>query len=112
MRGAQELRVKESDRIESVTSALRAVGGRITATDDGFRVRGVPARPQRRGAVESRGDHRIAMLGALAGLLSREGVERIRDRQNDGGRVLLRYRLGHGHVVIRAKLEVGLGDRL
>ncbi len=75
VRGAQELRVKESDRIESVTSALRAVGGRITATDDGFRVRGVPARPQRRGAVESRGDHRIAMLGALAGLLSREGVE-------------------------------------
>jgi len=41
---------------------------------DGFRVRGVPARP-RGGRVHARGDHRIAMLGAVAGLLSREGVE-------------------------------------
>jgi 3-phosphoshikimate 1-carboxyvinyltransferase len=72
--GAQELRVKETDRIETVTSGLRAIGVRITATEDGFRVRGVPARP-RGGAIESSGDHRIAMLGAVAGLASREGVE-------------------------------------
>jgi 3-phosphoshikimate 1-carboxyvinyltransferase len=73
--GAQELRVKESDRIEMVTNALRAVGARVTASYDGLRVRGVPSRPQGGGVVESGGDHRIAMLGALAGLVSREPVE-------------------------------------
>ena len=72
--GAQELRVKETDRIETVTAALRALGVRIAATDDGFRVRGVPAR-LRGGTMDSAGDHRIAMLGAVAGLGSREGVE-------------------------------------
>jgi 3-phosphoshikimate 1-carboxyvinyltransferase len=71
--GAAELRQKESDRIETVTTALRALGVRITPTDAGFRVRGVPARPKG-GAIDSRGDHRIAMLGAVAGLVSREGV--------------------------------------
>ncbi len=75
LRGARELRVKESDRIETVTSALRAVGVRITATDDGFRVRGVPTRPHGGGVIEPNGDHRIAMLGAIAGLTSREAVE-------------------------------------
>jgi 3-phosphoshikimate 1-carboxyvinyltransferase len=74
VRGAQELRVKESDRIESVTNALRAVGIRIRPTYDGFRVRGVPSRPQGGGVVDSGGDHRIAMLGALLGLVSREAV--------------------------------------
>jgi 3-phosphoshikimate 1-carboxyvinyltransferase len=73
--GAQELRVKESDRIEMVTNALRAIGARVTASYDGLRVRGVPSRPQGGGVVESGGDHRIAMLGALAGLVSREPVE-------------------------------------
>jgi 3-phosphoshikimate 1-carboxyvinyltransferase len=71
--GAQELRVKETDRIETVTNALRALGVRITASDDGFRVRGVPSRPKG-GGMESGGDHRIAVLGAVAGLVSREGV--------------------------------------
>jgi 3-phosphoshikimate 1-carboxyvinyltransferase len=75
VRGAQELRQKESDRIETVTSALRAIGARITPSYDGFRVRGVPTRPQGGGVVEAGGDHRIAMLGAVAGLVSREGVE-------------------------------------
>jgi 3-phosphoshikimate 1-carboxyvinyltransferase len=74
VRGASELRVKESDRIETVTTALRALGVRIAETEDGFRIRGVPARP-RGGAMDSREDHRIAMLGAVAGLVSREGVE-------------------------------------
>jgi 3-phosphoshikimate 1-carboxyvinyltransferase len=74
VRGAEELRVKESDRIEAVTSALRAIGVRIRERPDGFEVTGVPARP-RGGKVDSRGDHRIAMLGALAGLVSREGVD-------------------------------------
>jgi 3-phosphoshikimate 1-carboxyvinyltransferase len=73
VRGAAELRQKESDRIETVTSALRALGVRIKSSDDGFRVMGVPARPKG-GAMESGGDHRIAMVGAVAGLVSREGV--------------------------------------
>jgi 3-phosphoshikimate 1-carboxyvinyltransferase len=72
--GARELRQKETDRIETVTNALRALGVRITASDDGFRVRGVPSRPKG-GGVESGGDHRLAILGAVAGLVSREGVE-------------------------------------
>jgi 3-phosphoshikimate 1-carboxyvinyltransferase len=72
--GAAELRVKESDRIEAVTDALRSLGARITARDDGFAVRGVPAR-LRGGRMRSAGDHRIAMLGAVAGLASRDGAE-------------------------------------
>jgi 3-phosphoshikimate 1-carboxyvinyltransferase len=73
VRGAAELRVKETDRIETVTTSLKALGVRITASDDGFRVRGVPSRP-RGGGMGSFGDHRLAMLGAVAGLVSREGV--------------------------------------
>jgi len=73
VRGAEELRKKETDRIETVTIALRSLGVRIAAEYDGFRVRGVPTRP-RGGGVDSAGDHRIAMLGAVAGLVSREGV--------------------------------------
>ncbi|HEY5294716.1 MAG TPA: 3-phosphoshikimate 1-carboxyvinyltransferase [Gaiellaceae bacterium] len=72
--GAGELRHKETDRIEAVVDALRAIGVRARGQDDGFSVTGVPARP-RGGRVDSRGDHRIAMLGAVAGLASREGVE-------------------------------------
>jgi 3-phosphoshikimate 1-carboxyvinyltransferase len=72
--GAAELRVKESDRIEAVVDELRRIGAHIRATPDGFRIRGVPAR-LRGGAVDTRGDHRIAMLGAIVGLASREGVE-------------------------------------
>jgi len=73
VRGAGELRVKETDRIETVTTSLKALGVRIAASDDGFRVRGVPSRP-RGGGMASFGDHRLAMLGAIAGLVSREGV--------------------------------------
>jgi 3-phosphoshikimate 1-carboxyvinyltransferase len=73
VRGAGELRVKETDRIETVTISLKALGVRIAASDDGFRVRGVPSRP-RGGGMDSFGDHRLAMLGAIAGLVSREGV--------------------------------------
>ena len=72
--GAAELRAKETDRIEALVDALRAIGVRAQGRPDGFTVTGVPARP-RGGRVEARGDHRIAMLGAVAGLASREGVE-------------------------------------
>ena len=73
--GAAELRVKESDRVESVKDALRPLGIHIETRQDGFRVRGVPSRPRGGGVIEARGDHRIAMLGAVAGLVSREGVD-------------------------------------
>src|SRR5439155_11880068 len=74
VRGAGELRVKETDRIESVTDALKPLGVRIRSSDDGFSVRGVPSRPNG-GRMTAAGDHRIAMLGAVAGLVSRVGVE-------------------------------------
>jgi 3-phosphoshikimate 1-carboxyvinyltransferase len=73
LRGAAELRTKETDRIDAVVDGLRALGAHITGTRDGFRVRGVPTR-LRGGTISSRGDHRIAMLGAIAGAASREGV--------------------------------------
>ena len=72
--GAAELRVKESDRIDGVVEELRRLGAHIRATKDGYRVRGVPAR-LRGGTLDARGDHRLAMLGAIAGVSSREGVE-------------------------------------
>ena len=74
VRGAKELRVKESDRIEAVTEGLRACGVHIRSREDGWTITGVPAR-LRGGRVDAHGDHRIAMLGAVAGLASREGVE-------------------------------------
>ena len=74
VRGAEELRHKESDRIDALVDALRAIGVRAKAHEDGFEVTGVPRRP-RGGRIDARGDHRIAMLGAVAGLASREGVE-------------------------------------
>ena len=74
VRGAAELRVKESDRLEAVVEELRRIGAHVRATRDGFRVRGVPAR-LRGGTFDAHDDHRLAMLGAVAGLSSREGVE-------------------------------------
>ena len=73
VRGAGELRVKESDRIATVAAAVNAVGGHVTALEDGFEVRGVPAR-LRGGTVDAAGDHRVAMLAAVAGVCSQQGV--------------------------------------
>jgi 3-phosphoshikimate 1-carboxyvinyltransferase len=73
VRGAEELRVKETDRIAAVVDGLRGLGADIEATPDGFAVRGGPG--LRGGTLDARGDHRMAMLGAVAGLASREGVE-------------------------------------
>ncbi|MGN6188935.1 MAG: 3-phosphoshikimate 1-carboxyvinyltransferase, partial [Conexibacter sp.] len=75
VRGAAELKVKESDRIETVVTGLRGLGAAIEATDDGFVVQGRGARALRGGRIASHGDHRLAMLGAIAGLASRGGVE-------------------------------------
>jgi 3-phosphoshikimate 1-carboxyvinyltransferase len=73
VRGAQELRLKESDRIVDVVEGLRGLGASIEATEDGFAVSGTGG--LRGGVFEAHGDHRLAMLGAVAGLASREGVE-------------------------------------
>ena len=73
VRGAGELRLKESDRIASVVEALTAIGAHVKALDDGFQVRGVPTR-LRGGSIDAAGDHRIAMLGAIAGACSQQGV--------------------------------------
>ncbi len=73
VRGAQELRLKESDRIEAVVEGLRGLGANIEALADGFVVSGTGR--LRGGQIEARGDHRLAMLGAVAGLASEEGVE-------------------------------------
>jgi 3-phosphoshikimate 1-carboxyvinyltransferase len=71
--GAEELRRKESDRIDAVVDGLGALGAEIEGRPDGFAVRGTGG--LRGGTIDARGDHRTAMLGAVAGLASREGVE-------------------------------------
>lgn len=71
--GASELRVKESDRIAAVTGALGGLGARIEAVEDGMLIEGTGRISG--GSVESGGDHRIAMLGAIAGLVAEEPVE-------------------------------------
>ncbi|MET0750653.1 MAG: 3-phosphoshikimate 1-carboxyvinyltransferase [Solirubrobacterales bacterium] len=70
---ASELRHKESDRIATVVGGLRGLGAEIEATGDGFAVVGGDG--LRGGELDAGGDHRLAMLGAVAGLASREGVE-------------------------------------
>lgn len=73
VRGAQELRVKESDRIAGVVAGLRGLGADIEDTPDGFAVRGTGGLEG--GRLEARGDHRLALLGAVAGVASSQGVE-------------------------------------
>ena len=63
MRGAGELRVKESDRISSLAAGFRAMGAGVEEYDDGFTLE---ARPLDGGAVDAAGDHRLAMAFAIA----------------------------------------------
>jgi 3-phosphoshikimate 1-carboxyvinyltransferase len=73
VRGAGELRFKESDRIATVVEGLRGLGATIEATPDGFAVSGTGS--LRGGRIDAHGDHRLALLGAVAGMASDEGVE-------------------------------------
>jgi 3-phosphoshikimate 1-carboxyvinyltransferase len=73
IRDAAELRRKESDRIATVAAALKAIGGSVEETDDGLVVHGAGRLDG--GMARSHGDHRIAMLAAVAGLASEQGVE-------------------------------------
>jgi 3-phosphoshikimate 1-carboxyvinyltransferase len=72
IRDAAELRRKESDRVATTCAALESLGATVEAREDGMRIEGVGG--LRGGTISSHGDHRIAMLGAVAGLASREGV--------------------------------------
>jgi 3-phosphoshikimate 1-carboxyvinyltransferase len=71
--GAAELRAKESDRIAGIVDGLTGLGAEIEGRPDGFAVRGTSG--LRGGTLDARGDHRLAMVGAVAGLASGEGVE-------------------------------------
>lgn len=64
LRGAEELRVKESDRIEAMAAGLRTLGVALETFPDGMRVVGGGLKG---GVVDSRGDHRVAMAFAVAG---------------------------------------------
>jgi 3-phosphoshikimate 1-carboxyvinyltransferase len=69
--GAEELRVKESDRIRAVVNALRALGGTAHELPDGWEVTGGPLAG---GTIESLGDHRIGMAFAFAALRAKGAV--------------------------------------
>lgn len=68
--GAGELRVKETDRVETMVAALRAVGAHVDPLPDGLVVGGQAGRPLEGGTVRSAGDHRVAMSMAVAALAS------------------------------------------
>jgi 3-phosphoshikimate 1-carboxyvinyltransferase len=63
VRGAAELRVKESDRISALARGFRAMGAEILEYPDGFRIE---SRPLQGGVVDAAGDHRLAMAFAVA----------------------------------------------
>ena len=84
IRDAEELRVKESNRVATTAATLRAFGVDIEERDDGFRVTG--GATLRSASVDSAGDHRLAILGAIAGLLA-AGETRV----NGAGVVVVSY---------------------
>ena len=74
--GLEELRVKESDRLAAMATALREVGVTLEETDDGLIIEGSHGEPlPGGGTIATHLDHRIAMSMAIAGLVSRKGVE-------------------------------------
>ncbi len=70
--GAEELRIKETDRIHSMVTGLNAVGGKIEERHDGCVIEGVKGFTG--GTISSFGDHRTAMSFLIAGLRSKEGI--------------------------------------
>jgi 3-phosphoshikimate 1-carboxyvinyltransferase len=79
VRGAAELRVKESDRLAAMATGLRTLGVQVDESDDGATIHGGSALGS--GTIESHGDHRIAMAFAIAGQLS-SGEVRVNDIAN------------------------------
>src|SRR5207302_8328080 len=78
IRDAAELRVKESDRIAALAENLRRMNAKVEERPDGLKVSGRAAGKLRGAEIEPRGDHRIAMAVAVAGLAA-EGNNVIRD---------------------------------
>jgi 3-phosphoshikimate 1-carboxyvinyltransferase len=81
IRDAEELRVKESDRIATTCAMLRAFGIACEPRPDGFVVEGAPERPLSAARVHADGDHRIAMAAAVAALVA-DGPTEIEDADN------------------------------
>ena len=73
IRDAEELKVKETDRITAVVNELKTLGADIEATDDGMIIHGPTT--LHGGKLQSYGDHRIGMMGAIAALITNEPVE-------------------------------------
>jgi 3-phosphoshikimate 1-carboxyvinyltransferase len=73
LHGASELRAKESDRLRAMAALLRALGVKLEEHPDGMDVHGDPA-GWAGGSVVTEGDHRVAMVGAIAGAASTGGV--------------------------------------
>ncbi len=76
--GLEELRVKESDRLAVMAAALTAIGARVSETADGLVIDGTDGEPlagTAQAPIATHLDHRIAMTMAIAGLVSRAGVE-------------------------------------
>ena len=73
IRDAQELKVKETNRIDATALELNKLGANIEATDDGMIIHGPT--PLHGGVVDSHGDHRIGMMLQIAALLTDETVE-------------------------------------
>lgn len=71
IRDAEELKVKETDRIQVVVDALNAMGADITPTDDGMIIKGKT--PLHGAKINTFGDHRIGMMASIAALLVSEG---------------------------------------
>ena len=72
IRDAGEMRVKESDRIEKVVTGLRAMGANVVPREDGMEITGPT--PLLSGTIDAKGDHRIAMAFAVAGLIATGGT--------------------------------------
>lgn len=70
--GAQRLRIKESDRLQSVSQALKSIGGHVMVTEDGLLIEGSALLG---GHVDSENDHRIAMMSAIASTVCKGTVE-------------------------------------
>lgn len=68
IRGAERLRIKESDRLEAIKSVLNGLGGDVKVTPDGLLIHGVGR--LRGGSVSGHGDHRIVMAASLASVIS------------------------------------------
>ncbi len=77
IRDAAELRVKESDRLNAIATELGKMGAQIECLPDGLRIHGPT--PLHGAAVQSHGDHRIAMMLAIAGLVAQSGETVIHD---------------------------------